>query len=297
MACIVALILLALNSQAKPLITRDFAESLRSQVTWEVESYENNIFKHWTEEEFKAFSCSDFIPPREVMNHDADGNDLPANFSAKQKWPKCIHPIRKQARCGSCWAFATAEALSDRFCIAGKDVLLSPQDLVSCDKSNHACNGGYVPFAMKHAERVGLLTEECFPYVSGEKGYVPPCPKGRCPSKKGRFRRYRCEVGSTRILKRRAEMKEEIMNHGPVATRFNHYADFNNYRGGIYYHRTGEYICGHYMKPIGWGVENGVNYWTLANTYGTEWGEGGYVRVKMGNSAVDDFMSFCQPDL
>lgn len=293
------LILLIACSQAVPLITREFVEELRGQVTWEVESYENNIFKQWTEEEFKYSFCSDFNAPSEELVTDADEEvdegDLPTDFDGRKKWPKCIHPIRTQGRCGSCWAFATAEAISDRFCIAGKDVILSPENLVACDTANHGCGGGYAPYAMTYTERHGLLTEECFPYVS-DKQKTPACPKNKCPGK-GTFRKYHCKPGSTTIVKTRPQMKQEIMTYGPVATRFNHYADFNSYKGGIYYHKTGKYICGHYMKPVGWGVEKGVNFWILANTYGPAWGEKGYVRVKMGDSAVDVFMTFCRPQV
>jgi cathepsin B len=75
---------------------------------------------------------------------------LPVDFdprAAGEKFAACIHPIRDQAQCGSCWAFGATEALSDRFCIAGRDVILSPQDLVSCDLNNYGCNGGYLNLA------------------------------------------------------------------------------------------------------------------------------------------------------
>jgi cathepsin B len=72
---------------------------------------------------------------------------LPTNFdprAAGEKFSKCIHPIRDQAQCGSCWAFGATEAFSDRLCIKGTDVIVSPQDLVSCDGNNFGCDGGYL---------------------------------------------------------------------------------------------------------------------------------------------------------
>jgi len=44
--------------------------------------------------------------------------DIPTDFDSRKQWPSCIHPIRDQKSCGSCWAFAASEALTDRFCIA-----------------------------------------------------------------------------------------------------------------------------------------------------------------------------------
>jgi hypothetical protein len=66
---------------------------------------------------------------------------------------------------------------------------------------------------MKYAEQHGLLTEECFPYISGKDGKVPPCPKSNC-SGKGTFRKYHCKGESTKTI---PEMKMEIMTYGPVA--------------------------------------------------------------------------------
>lgn len=55
--------------------------------------------------------------------------DVPTAFDSRKQWPKCIHPIRNQEHCGSCWAFSGSEVLSDRLCIASNgtiDVVLSP---------------------------------------------------------------------------------------------------------------------------------------------------------------------------
>jgi cathepsin B len=68
--------------------------------------------------------------------------DLPKNFDGRDQWPKCIHEIRDQKQCGSCWAFGASEALSDRFCVASKgdvNVVLSAEDMVECDKSDFGC--------------------------------------------------------------------------------------------------------------------------------------------------------------
>ncbi len=66
--------------------------------------------------------------------------DTPTNFDPKtDKFSKCIHPIRNTENCGACWAIGATAALSDRFCIAGTDVILAPQDPVSCDTKDSGC--------------------------------------------------------------------------------------------------------------------------------------------------------------
>ena len=127
------------------LVTKSFERFLRSQVSWEVETYENNLFRGWTFQDFQTTFSGDTSSPQLTTADDLPGvlqKDLPEHFDSREKWGHCVHPIRTQGKCGSCWAFGTTEAISDRFCIKGKDVILSPQDLVSCDKSNHACGGG-----------------------------------------------------------------------------------------------------------------------------------------------------------
>jgi len=81
---------------------------------------------------------ADMTPMLEVNYQAAE------SFDARTKWPSCIHPIRNQEECGSCWAFSASEVLSDRLCIATNEktnVVLSPEYMVACDKTNYGCDG------------------------------------------------------------------------------------------------------------------------------------------------------------
>ncbi|VDO19293.1 unnamed protein product [Heligmosomoides polygyrus] len=50
-------------------------------------------------------------------------------------------------------------------------------------------------------------------------------------------------------------------------------------------HTAGKPQGGHAVKIIGWGVQNGTKYWTVANSWNTDWGEdGGYFRILRGNN-------------
>merc|ERR1712151_622680 len=73
----------------------------------------------------------------------AIANDsIPASFDATTQWAGLIQPIRNQERCGSCWTFSASEVLGDRVAIASSkpSPVLSPEDMVSCDKSDDGCS-------------------------------------------------------------------------------------------------------------------------------------------------------------
>lgn len=216
---------------------------------------------------------------------------IPAAFDSRTQWPGAVHPIRNQEQCGSCWAFAATEALSDRFAIQTNvttNVVLSPQDLVSCDNAdgNEGCNGGYPIKAWQYMQATGIVTDDCYPYSSGE-GVTGNClltkTTTQCSDLKGTgtVQLYNAAsayaVGSTV-----AALQTEIYTNGPIEVAFDVYQDFFSYTSGVYVHKTGSLAGGHAVKMIGWGTLNNVAYWTVANSWGTSWGMDGFFLIKRG---------------
>jgi len=199
------------------------------------------------------------------------------DFDARTKWPGCIHPVRDQGHCGSCWAFGLSEALSDRFCIGGQDVILSPQYLVSCDKTDMACQGGYLDRSWAFATNTGLCTDDCLPYASGG-GYVPSCP-AKCHDGTA-MKLYKAK--NVRGVAGVSTMQDQMYNHGPIEGAFKVYQDFMSYKSGVYQHRTGSLLGGHAIKCFGWGVANGTPYWICQNSWNTGWGDHGYFKILRG---------------
>lgn len=123
--------------------------------------------------------------------------------------------------------------------------------MVSCDKNNYACQGGYLNYAWQFLEKSGAPTDSCEPYVSGG-GSVPSCP-AKC--KDGSAKKvFKCKAGSTVQANGAAATKTLIAGSGPVETGFTVYADFFNYQSGIYHHVSGGAEGGHAVKILGWGV-------------------------------------------
>jgi cathepsin B len=213
----------------------------------------------------------------------AIGNDtIPAEFDARDQWPGLIHPIRDQQQCGSCWAFSASEVLSDRVAIATKkkSPVLSAEDMVSCDKSDMGCSGGALPNAWSYMEKTGLVTDTCFPYTAGKgqaAACVSKCVDGETFAK--------TKAKSSYAIKGVANMQKEIMTNGPIQVAFNVFKSFMTYKSGVYKKHFWELLPegGHAVKIVGWGTENGVDYWLVANSWNTTWGLSGFFKIQRGS--------------
>lgn len=210
--------------------------------------------------------------------------DPPPEFDARAQWAGLIHPIRNQQRCGSCWAFSAAEVLGDRVAIATKKAspVLSPEDMVSCDKSDMGCQGGTLPTAWTYLKNTGIVTDSCVPYSAGN-GTAPACPAA-CVSASDPFTRQK--ASSSYAINGVANMQKEIMTNGPIQVAFLVYKSFMSYKSGVYSKHFWELLPegGHAVKIVGWGTESGTDYWLVANSWDTTWGLDGYFKIKRGTN-------------
>jgi cathepsin B len=274
-------------------VNQDIIDEIRAKATtWVPMELEENPLHHMSFDQVAGLlgTINDFtermFPEPEVSNAAA-----PTSFDSRTQWPNCVHAIRDQASCGSCWAFGSSEAMSDRVCIAGgENVVLSPQDLVSCDTRDSGCDGGYLNRAWSYIESTGIVSDACMPYTSS-RGTVASCPS-KCTGS-GTWKKYKCKSGTVVQASTVAAIQSEIQARGPMETGFDVYADFMNYASGIYQHKTGKYEGGHAVKIVGWGVEGSVKYWICANSWGTSWGEKGFFRIKMGDCNIDQAVYGC----
>jgi C1A family cysteine protease len=165
------------HNQGHP-VHRDLVEDIKAKATtwFPMEVEQNPLFKMSTEQVIGLLGTNVVLPVG-WMSPPVDMTGVPDSFDSRVQWPDCIHDIRDQQSCGSCWAFAATEAFSDRWCIASDEkinVILSPEDMVECDTGDYGCNGGYLDRAWDFLELSGVVTEACLPYVSGS-GVSPVC--------------------------------------------------------------------------------------------------------------------------
>jgi len=221
---------------------------------------------------------------------------LPINFDGRKQWPNCIHGILDQGDCGSCWSFASTESLSDRFCIFSNEninVVLSPQNLLSCEELNLGCTMGSLPnWAWDYLQSYGVTTMNCDPYTSGG-GDVSKCPSPINNCNDGSLGKLYKAVNYTHVgnfiePSRHIESIMKALLQGPVDATFNVFSDFDGFpfsSGAIYKHTSGEYEGLHSVKVIGYGVQNSTDYWLVQNSWGSSWGDNGFFRIIRG---IDD---------
>nr|AAW24616.1 unknown [Schistosoma japonicum] len=250
---------------------------------------------------------------RPTVDHHDLKVEIPSHFDSRKKWPRCksISQIRDQSQCGSSWAVSAVGAMSDRICIqsGGKQsVELSAVDLISCCKyCGSGCDGGFLGPSWDYWVLRGIVTggskenhTGCRPYpfpkcdhfvkgkyrACGDKLYKTPQCKQTC--QKGYNTSYEQDKHyggfSYNVLSVESVIQKDIMMHGPVEAYLEIYEDFLNYKSGIYRYTTGQFISGHAVRLIGWGVENGTAYWLAANTWNEDWGEKGYFRIVRGRN-------------
>merc|ERR1712216_742086 len=171
-----ALAIIALATAEHP-IRRDLVDSINSApLGWTAHDVQNNpLASHSADTLRGMMGLRDYHPiiPKKVSTLGQLGpinvEAIPASFDARTKFASCQKPIRNQAKCGSCWAFGAAETLTDNLCVLGQTTpALSPQDLVSCDKTDHACHGGSLLNVWHYIDANGLVADSCIPYTSGD---------------------------------------------------------------------------------------------------------------------------------
>ncbi|UYV64280.1 CTSB [Cordylochernes scorpioides] len=95
------------------------------------------------------------------------------------------------------------------------------------------------------------------------------------------------------------QIQLEILKHGSISVALDVYSDLLSYKSGVYQHHSGHLLAAHAVKMLGWGVENGVKYWLLANSWNPTWGEKGYIKILRGKNecGIEEEGFAGEPDL
>jgi C1A family cysteine protease len=200
--------------------------------------------------------------------------DIPAHFDWRDQ--SGTTPIRDQKSCGSCWAFATSASMADNILIKDKQSRdLSEQYLVNCERHGWNCSGGFWAFDMFEEGR-GTVYESDLPYTAANAS----CPANL--NYKEKSSRWAFIGNAFETSPSNEDIKRAIMEFGPVTTGVNVTFMFQFYRGGVFSNCTPstDKDLNHAVNIVGWDDAGG--YWIMRNSWGSSWGEKGYMRIKYG---------------
>ncbi|KAM7344174.1 uncharacterized protein ACRADG_010997 [Cochliomyia hominivorax] len=211
-----------------------------------------------------------------------------ANLPEKVDWREtgAITPVKNQKSCNSCWAFASVAALEAHYYLKYKKrILLSEQNLVDCVKENWGCSGGWmIPSFNYIYKNEGLNPEAIYPYeaVEGECRHVPHIG--------AKSRGYLVtNPGDEKHL------QYALAYEGPVAVAIQANENFMNYKSGIFDDNKCSKQTNHAVLIVGYATENGKDYWLIKNSWGTHWGDNGYIKMarnKNSQCAIADYVSY-----
>lgn len=230
-----------------------------------------------------------------------------------------ITSIKDQGNCGSCWAFATIGVMEAMYNIennlystefkqtvfgmaddsrrnilrypAGADALqlrelkypdFSEQFLISCSTAGD-CDGGYEDDAWAHLKKQGVVPEECYPYLAQTTACAP------CADWRKQLTRVKNWGYVTQSNVRMNAIKTALLD-GPLVMYMEVYSDFYHYRSGIYQPvKSASFEGGHAVVLVGYNEQQ--DYWICKNSWGTNWGEEGYFRIRFGECETGSWVS------
>uniref|UniRef100_A0A5B7BTU5 Putative cysteine protease n=1 Tax=Davidia involucrata TaxID=16924 RepID=A0A5B7BTU5_DAVIN len=237
-----------------------------------------NQFADLTNEEFRASHTGykrqspQATTSKPTIFRYANVTEVPTTMDWREKG--AVNPVKNQIPCGCCWAFSAVAAVEGINQIkTGKLISLSEQQLVDCDSENHGCDGGLVDVAFQYMEQNnGLTTEDNYTYM--EEASVCNTDMAANPAVK--------ITGHEDVPSNSEEALLQAVANQPVSVAIEGTGyDFTYYSSGVF---TG--TCGtnldHAVTVVGYGTDDtdGTKYWLVKNSWGTGWGENGYMRIQ-----------------
>ncbi|CAL5028646.1 unnamed protein product [Urochloa decumbens] len=240
---------------------------------------EANQFADLTDDEFRATRTGYKLPAGKDRRTAAfryanvSLDDLPDSIDWRAKG--AVTPIKNQGECGCCWAFSTVASMEGVVKLStGKLISLSEQELVDCDVNgmDQGCDGGEMDDAFQFIiDNGGLTTESNYPYTAADG----TCNSGKASNDAASINGFEDVPANDEASLRKAVANQPVsvaVDGGDSHFRF--------YKGGVLSGTCGTELD-HGIAAVGYGVAaDGTKYWLMKNSWGTSWGEGGYIRME-----------------
>lgn len=234
--------------------------------------FELNKFADLSHAEFKKTYLRPIVPPvgQNVIDF-TPSNDLPDAWN----WVEhgAVVPVKDQGQCGSCWAFSAVANMEGQNFLQGtkKLVAFAESQLVDCDKVDSGCNGGLMGNAFEYAIQYGMESEEDYPYV-------PETSECQYDASKAIYKFSNWSM----IASDEKKMQQALYDMGPLSVAVDA-ENWSYYSGGIYDSSCTTNLD-HGVTLVGWGTENGKDYWIIKNSWGKNWGKSGYIWLARGKN-------------
>lgn len=233
------------------------------------------MFSDWTAEEFKGILgsnmsslddsyCKSVILPSGNTPDTLDYVDLGK-----------VSPVKDQVQCGSCWSFSATGQLESQVLIKyNKNVSLSEQQLMDCDTNSNGCGGtNSLTYGPEYLVEHGSELDEDYTYEARD---------GQCRYRPSKVAVKVARCSSYPMDGEESYLKNILKEVGPVSIAVAA-GDWLSYTGGIMTDCTSPSV-NHAVLLVGYGTEGGVNYWKVKNSWGTSFGEQGYIRLQRGTN-------------
>jgi C1A family cysteine protease len=266
-----------------------FRTNLRNIVIHNLDRSQNftmgvNQFTDLTPEEFKSLyvgaGIQTTVGGTSCGSYSSSASGAPASIDWRTKG--AVTSVKDQGQCGSCWTFSSTGAVEGAWAIAkGQLIDFSEEQLVECAGLKYGsmgCNGGSMEGAFNYIIANGQCTASAYPYTSGTG------QSGSCKSCSAVAHLSSCsDVKPNDQLSLKAAVARQPVSVAIEAdTRY-----FQSYSGGILTSSSCGTNLDHGVLAVGYGTENGIDYWLVKNSWSTSWGDNGYVKIARSSSTND----------